>query len=63
MLISIETHMTFDFPGGERTPYPPPLDPHMTILGKEASDYWRKMMTGPHVNIFRKLMLVNVKKL
>ena len=29
MLISIETHVTCDFPGG-RTPYPPPLDPHLT---------------------------------
>ena len=30
MLISIETHITCDFPGGVRTPYPPPpLDPHM----------------------------------
>ena len=28
MLISIETHITCDFLGGVRTPYPP-LDPHM----------------------------------
>ena len=28
MLISIETHITCDFPGGVRTPYPP-LNPHM----------------------------------
>ena len=29
VLISIETHITFDFPGeGVRNPYPP-LDPHM----------------------------------
>ena len=31
MLISIETHITCDFPGGP-DPYPhPPLDPHMDI--------------------------------
>ena len=30
MLISIETHIFCDFPGGVQTPYPPsPLDPHM----------------------------------
>ena len=31
VLISIETHITCDFPGGGggRTPYHPPLDPHM----------------------------------
>ena len=29
-VISIETHIISDFPGGGRTPYPPPpLDPHM----------------------------------
>ena len=28
MLISIENHITCDFPVGVRTPYPP-LDPHM----------------------------------
>ena len=33
MLISIETHITCDFPGvGGRTPYPP-LDSHMAMLG------------------------------
>ena len=30
MLISIETHITCDFPGGGvRAPYPPPLDPNL----------------------------------
>ena len=34
MLISIETHITCDFPGGGvRTPYPP-LDPHMDNVVK-----------------------------
>ena len=28
MLISIETHITCDFPGGSGPPFPP-LDPHM----------------------------------
>ena len=31
MLISIETHITYDFPGGVQTPYPP-LDPRMGRL-------------------------------
>ena len=30
MLISIETHITFDFPGGQE-PLFPPLAPHMQI--------------------------------
>ena len=30
MLISIETHITCDFPGGIRIPYPP-LDPHLRV--------------------------------
>ena len=29
MLISIETHLTCDFPGGGPDPLTPPLDPHM----------------------------------
>ena len=29
MLISIEPHITCDFPGWVWTPYIPPLDPHM----------------------------------
>ena len=28
-LFPIETHITCDFPGGVRTPCPPPLDPHL----------------------------------
>ena len=28
-MVILETHRTFDFPGGVRTLYPPPLDPHM----------------------------------
>ena len=31
MLISIETHITCDFPGGPEPLSPPPLDPHMYI--------------------------------
>ena len=34
MLVSIQTHITCDFPGGIRTPYPPPplsLDPHLRL--------------------------------
>ena len=30
MLISIEIHITCDFPGGSRPPIPP-LDPHMQL--------------------------------
>ena len=29
MLISIETHITCDFPGGVRTPYPPSGSAHV----------------------------------
>ena len=29
MLISIETHITYDFPGGGLDPLSSPLDPHM----------------------------------
>ena len=29
MLLSIETHITCDFPGGVRTPYPPSGSPHV----------------------------------
>ena len=32
MLISIETHITCDFPDGVGTPYPPPPDLHMFCL-------------------------------
>ena len=33
MLISIETHITCDFPGGGvRAPYPPHLDPRMPMI-------------------------------
>ena len=31
MLISIETHITCDFPGGSGAPIPP-LDPHMVLV-------------------------------
>ena len=31
-LFPIETHITCDFPGGVRTPCPPPLDPHLVLL-------------------------------
>ena len=31
MLISIETHITYNFPGGFRPPIPP-LDPHMVLV-------------------------------
>ena len=31
-LISIETYITCDFPGGPDPPPPPPLDPHMQFL-------------------------------
>ena len=34
MLISIETHITYDFPGGIWTVPIPPLDPHMYIFHK-----------------------------
>ena len=36
MLISIETHILCEFPGGVRTPYPP-LDPHM-LMNSVGSD-------------------------
>ena len=39
MLICIETHRTCDFPGGVRTPTPPPLDPHM---GEDSDDAKKK---------------------
>ena len=32
MLISVETHITCDFPGGGLDPCPPPLDPHIMLL-------------------------------
>ena len=41
MLISIETHITCDFPGGEGGPDPlsPPLDLHMVLTGNMFSNF------------------------
>ena len=36
MLISIETHITCDFPGGSRPPIPP-LDPHLNLNLHQAN--------------------------
>ena len=37
MLISIETHITCDFPGGSGPPIPPPLDLHATSAMTQIS--------------------------
>ena len=41
MLISTETHITCDFPGGEGGPDPlsPPLDLHMVLTGNMFSNF------------------------
>ena len=38
MLISIETHLTCDFPGGSEPPIPP-LDPHLLLIDKKTDDH------------------------
>ena len=60
MLISIETHITCDFPGESGTPIPP-LDPHMTLnifseteYNLEHDNFQRKT-----VNILRRKSLVS----
>ena len=47
MLISIETHITCDFPGGSGPPTPPPLDPHLVCVdGREGGRWMEGWMDG-----------------
>ena len=54
MLISIETHITCDFPGGGSRPPIPPLDPHLNtriyIVSNTLDPQWISPdVLGPNV--------------
>ena len=65
MLISIETHITCDFPGGRSGPPIPPQDPHMTLVrlcvcagSSESSPFAYEMSTrlsfaGPFKSVYQ----------
>ena len=52
MLISIETHITCDFPGGGRGSGPPipPLDPHMHKLPVGLIDMGNRETVSPRTH-------------
>ena len=65
IIISIETHIMCDFPWGVRTPYPPPLDPHMMCRsrgGIEGPSWSTHVKPSTHIfpSIFQILFIAGL---